>query len=144
MSRIINLVEEAQESKAPTERFLDRFEQRYAKAIIFSIFLFIAVPPALGLADFQSNFYRAMVLMTVASPCALVISVPSAFISAIASAARDGVLFKGGASLEGLTRVKVFAFDKTGTLTIGEPKVTDIVCAPGVSEATLISHGGFS
>lgn len=138
LSRIIKLVEEAQESKAPTERFLDRFEQRYAKAIILSVLLFIFIPPALGITDFQSNFYRAMVLMTVASPCALVISVPSAFISAVASAARAGVLFKGGASLERLSEVMVFAFDKTGTLTVGEPTVTDVVCAPGETTRTLL------
>ncbi|MCY3780604.1 MAG: heavy metal translocating P-type ATPase [Chloroflexi bacterium] len=139
LSRIIQLVEEAQESKAPTERYLDRFEQRYAKVILLSVLLFIFIPPALGLSDFQSNFYRAMVLMTVASPCALVISVPSAFISAIASAARGGVLFKGGASLEQLASAKVIAFDKTGTLTMGEPKVTDLVCAPGITDATLMA-----
>ncbi len=138
LARIIKLVEEAQESKAPTERFLERFEQRYAKAIIIGIVLFIVIPPALGLNDFESNFYRAMVLMTVASPCALVISVPSAFISAIASAARNGVLFKGGASLEKLANIRAVAFDKTGTLTVGQPQVTDIVLSPLVSEADLL------
>ena len=139
LSRIIKLVEEAQESKAPTERFLDRFEQAYAKLIIFGILLLVLLPPALGLIDFQSNFYRAMVLMTVASPCALVISVPSAFISAIASAARQGVLFKGGASLEHLAAVKVIAFDKTGTLTVGKPRVTDIEAELAVTVTELIS-----
>ncbi len=138
LSRIIKLVEEAQDSKAPTERFLHRFEQFYAKLIIIGILLLIALPPALGLIDFQSNFYRAMVLMTVASPCALVISVPSAFISAIAAAARRGLLFKGGASLEKLAAVKVFAFDKTGTLTLGRPAVTDVRLAEGVSEEDLL------
>ena len=103
--------------------------------MILAVALLILIPPALGLSDFQSNFYRAMVLMTVASPCALVISVPAAIISAIASAARDGVLFKGGASLEQLTAAKVFAFDKTGTLTVGEPRVSDIVCAAHISES---------
>ncbi len=138
LSRIIELVEEAQDSKAPTERSLERFEQRYATLIILSVALFIVLPPLLGLAEFESNFYRAMVLMTVASPCALVISVPSAIISAIASAARIGVLFKGGASLEQLATVKAFAFDKTGTLTLGEPRVTDITCAAGVSRHSLV------
>ena len=138
LSRIIRLVEEAQESKAPTQRFLDRFEQTYAKAIIFGILMLIIVPPALGFTDFESNFYRAMVLMTVASPCALVISVPSAFISAIASAARSGLLFKGGASLEQLADVGVVAFDKTGTLTVGQPKVTDIVLSPPHTTNELI------
>lgn len=133
LSRIIKAVEEAQESQAPTQRFLDRFEQSYAKIIIFGVLLFIVIPPALGLSDFQSNFYRAMVLMTVASPCALVISVPSAFISAIAAAARGGVLFKGGGGLEQLAGIKAVAFDKTGTLTRGKPRVTEIIAAPPFS-----------
>ncbi len=139
LSRIIQLVEEAQDSKAPTERFLERFEQGYAKLVILAVALLILIPPALGLSDFHSNFYRAMVLMTVASPCALVISVPSAIISAIASAARDGVLFKGGDSLEKLAAVKVFAFDKTGTLTLGEPRVANIVCAADLTESELLT-----
>lgn len=138
LSRIIKMVEEAQDSKAPTERFLDRFEQTYAKLIIFGTLLFIVIPPLLGWSDFQSNFYRAMVLMTVASPCALVISVPSAFISAIASAARGGVLFKGGAYLEQLATIKAVAFDKTGTLTYGRPKVTDVLPENGISEHDLV------
>ncbi|QPC82992.1 cadmium-translocating P-type ATPase [Phototrophicus methaneseepsis] len=127
LARIIKMVEEAQDSKAPTERFLDTFEQRYALFIIVGTLLFIFIPPLLGLAEFQSNFYRAMVLMTVASPCALIISVPAAFISAIAAAARGGVLFKGGAYIESLASLKAIAFDKTGTLTYGQPAVTDIV-----------------
>lgn len=139
LSRIIKLVEDAQDSMAPTQRFLDRFEQTYAKLIIMGVLLAIILPPALGLSDFQSNFYRAMVLMTVASPCALVISVPSAFISAIASAARSGVLFKGSASLEQLAGVKAIAFDKTRTLTRGQPQVTDILAIPPFSEADVIS-----
>jgi Cd2+/Zn2+-exporting ATPase len=132
LARIIKMVEEAQDTKAPTERFLDTFEQYYAALIILSTILFILVPPALGLVqDFSQHFYRAMVLMTVASPCALIISTPASFISAIAAAARGGVLFKGGAFLEGLAAVKAVAFDKTGTLTSGKPTVTDIVpCEP--------------
>ncbi len=126
LARIIKLVEEAQENKAPTEQFLDKFEEYYSLLIIGGIALFITLPPALGWVEFGTNFYRAMVLMTVASPCALVISVPAAFISAIASAARGGVLFKGGAYLEQLAVVKAIAFDKTGTLTMGEPRLTDI------------------
>ena len=138
LSRIIKLVEEAQESQAPTQRFLDRFEQTYAKLIIFGVLLFIFLPPALGLSDFQENFYRAMVLMTVASPCALVISVPSAFISAIAAAARSGILFKGGGGLEQLAGIKAVAFDKTGTLTRGQPRVTDVVAAAPFSQADVV------
>lgn len=138
LARIIKLVEEAQENKAPTERFLEKFEEYYALLILGGIALFITIPPALGWVDFGTNFYRAMVLMTVASPCALVISVPAAFISAIASAARGGVLFKGGAYLEQLAVVKAIAFDKTGTLTMGEPRLTDIF-AVGISENELLT-----
>ena len=138
LSRIIKMVEDAQESKAPTERFLDAFEQRYALFIIVAVLLFIIIPPALGLIDFQTNFYRAMVLMTVASPCALVISTPASFISAIAAAARGGVLFKGGAYLEGLAGIKAIAFDKTGTLTQGKPALTALQPATGVTEDELL------
>lgn len=138
LARIIKLVEEAQDSKAPTERFLDTFEQYYAMFIISAVLLFIVIPPALGLVDFHNNFYRAMVLMTVASPCALIISTPASFISAIAAAARNGVLFKGGAYLEAMASVKAIAFDKTGTLTVGKPAVTDMVSACELGENDLL------
>lgn len=136
---IIKMVEEAQDTKAPTERFLEKFEQIYAGVILVSVALFIVIPPLLGLSDFTSNFYRAMVLMTVASPCALVISTPAAFISAIASAARGGVLFKGGAFIEALAGVKAIAFDKTGTLTVGKPAVTDVIALNGMSETEILT-----
>ncbi len=139
LARIIQLVEEAQDAKAPTERFLERFEQVYTALILIGVGLFIVVPPLLNLTDFQSNFYRAMVLMTVASPCALVISTPASFIAAIASGARRGVLFKGGAYLEALAGIKAIAFDKTGTLTSGKPIVTSVIAAAGVSEADLLN-----
>lgn len=139
LARIIKMVEEAQDSKAPTERFLERFEQYYAMLILGGVGLFIIVPPALGWVDFQSNFYRAMVLMTVASPCALVISIPASFISAIAAAARRGVLFKGGAYLEALASIRAVAFDKTGTLTRGQPAVTDLVSCCELREQELLS-----
>lgn len=139
LARIIKLVEEAQDSKAPTERFLDTFEQYYAMFIIGATLLFIFIPPALGLIDFQSNFYRAMVLMTVASPCALIISTPASFISAIAAGARNGVLFKGGAFLEGMASIKAIAFDKTGTLTMGKPAVTDVISCCELCEDELLT-----
>jgi Zn2+/Cd2+-exporting ATPase len=139
LARIIKMVEEAQESKAPTERFLEAFEERYAVAILAGTLLMIVIPPALGLTDFASNFYRAMVLMTVASPCALVISTPASFIAAIAAAARGGVLFKGGAYLEQLAAIKAVAFDKTGTLTKGKPSVTDVVSCCEISDDELLS-----
>lgn len=137
LARVIQLVEEAQESQAPTERFLDRFEQFYATSIIVVVGLIIVIPPTFFGAEFASNFYRAMVLMTVASPCALIISVPASFISAIASSARMGVLLKGGAYLEELARVKAIAFDKTGTLTEGSPVVTDILTKDLTEEELL-------
>ena len=140
LAKIIKMVEEAQDAKAPTERFLERFEQVYATFIIVAILLFIIVPPALGLVDdFQPHFYLAMVLMTVASPCALVISTPAAFISAIAAAARGGVLFKGGAYIEHLASIKAVTFDKTGTLTVGKPEVTDIVSCCELHEDHLLT-----
>ncbi len=143
LARVIRMVEEAQDSKAPTERFLDTFEQFYAAAIIVGVLLFTFVPPLLGIVDnFSAHFYTAMVLMTVASPCALVISVPASFISAIASAARGGVLFKGGAYLEQMASIKVIAFDKTGTLTRGEPTVTDTISCCELGENELLSVAG--
>lgn len=138
LARIIRMVEDAQDSKAPTERFLEKFEQYYAMFILGMVALFIFIPPALGWVAFDTNFYRAMVLMTVASPCALIISTPAAFISAIASAARSGVLFKGGAYIEALAGLKAIAFDKTGTLTMGKVAVTDIVPHNNVSETHLL------
>jgi Cd2+/Zn2+-exporting ATPase len=138
LARVIKMVEEAQDSKAPTERFLEKFEQYYAIFILVVVGLFIVIPPLVFDVPFGENFYRAMVLMTVASPCALVISTPASFISAIASAARGGVLFKGGAYLEGLAAVKAVAFDKTGTLTSGKPALSDAIPAEDYSESDLL------
>ncbi len=142
LARIIALVEEAQEKKAPTERFLMRFEQVYAAGILIGIALFILLPPLLGLVqNFSGHFYTAMVLMTVASPCALVISVPASFVAAIASAARGGVLMKGGKALEDLAAIRMVAFDKTGTLTRGRPQVTEVIacCEPCDDELLAVA-----
>ncbi len=138
LSRIIGMVSEAQASKAHTQSVLDRYEKYYAMGVIGSVLLFILLGPVLFQADFADNFYRGMVLLTVASPCALVISVPAALLSAIAGAARGGVLFKGGAYLEAMSNIQVIAFDKTGTLTYGKPQVTDVVPASGISERELL------
>jgi Zn2+/Cd2+-exporting ATPase len=126
LARIIELVENAQEEKAPTQRFLDEFEQKYALGVIAATLLTIAIPYFVFDQPFDEVFYRAMTLLVVASPCALVISVPAAVLSGIANAARRGILFKGGAYLENLGGVKAIAFDKTGTLTRGKPAVTDL------------------
>ncbi|PDV98265.1 heavy metal translocating P-type ATPase [Candidatus Chloroploca asiatica] len=139
LARIIGMVSDAQARKAQTQSFLDRAEQWYAMGVIATVALFILLVPPLFGVNFSDNFYRGMVLLTVASPCALVISVPAALLSAIANAARKGVLFKGGAHLEELSRVKVIAFDKTGTLTYGRPEVTDILPQPGVTAHALLT-----
>ncbi len=126
LARIIDLVESAQGEKARTQRFLDKFEQKYTLGVIGATALAIVIPLLLG-HPFEPTFYRAMTLLVVASPCALVISTPAAILSAIANAARQGILFKGGVHLENMAEVRAVAFDKTGTLTRGKPVVTDVL-----------------
>ncbi|WP_299282592.1 heavy metal translocating P-type ATPase [Thermoflexus sp.] len=116
LTRIIRLVEEAQAQRARTQQAIDRFEQRYAWAVLGGAALTLLLSGLFG-EPFDRSFYRAMTLLVVASPCALVISTPAAFLSAIAAGARRGLLFKGGMALEVLARVRVVAMDKTGTLT---------------------------
>ena len=125
LAKIVSLVDEAQREKAKTQRFLEQAEQHYALGVILLTLGLIIIPPLLG-HDFSSSFYRAMTVMVVASPCALVISTPAAFLSAIGGAARSGVLFKGGAHLERMAEIKTIAFDKTGTLTEGKPSVKQL------------------
>jgi Zn2+/Cd2+-exporting ATPase len=140
LARIIKMVEEAQGRRASTQRFLDEFEQKYALIVIVGVLLYIVIPPLLpGGPNFPDNFYRAMVLMTVASPCALVISTPASILSAIANAARRGILFKGGAHLEQMATIKAIAFDKTGTITTGRPTVTDVIPYGTTSREELLS-----
>ncbi len=129
LAKIISMVEEAQSSKATTQRFLDDFEPGYAAAVIGAVILLILLPWFFGSEPFDAIFYRAMTVLVVASPCALVISTPASVLSAIANAARNGILFKGGAYLEQAATLRTIAFDKTGTLTVGHPVVTDIVVA---------------
>lgn len=130
IARLIQLVEEAQSEKAQAQRWLDRAEQYYAMGVIGFTLAMIFVPLLQqGTGAFASIFYRAMTVMVVASPCALIISTPATILSAIGGAARRGVLFKGGAQLEKTADVKVVVFDKTGTLTEGKPRVTDLAGA---------------
>ena len=136
VARMIRLVTEAQAARAPSERFSEWFGQRYTVAVLLG-----SVAAYLGLVwwglPHQDALYRAATLMVAASPCAIVISVPAAILSALSAAARGGVLFKGGAALETLAEVKSFAFDKTGTLTTGRAEVARIV-SPDLSEDAFL------
>jgi Cd2+/Zn2+-exporting ATPase len=127
IEKLIRMVEEAQSEKAETQRFLDRAEQFYAIGVIVFTGALIVFPLFFLDEPFGATFYRAMTVMVVASPCALIISMPASILSAIGGAARRGVLFKGGVHLERTATIKAVAFDKTGTLTEGKPRVTDII-----------------
>jgi Cd2+/Zn2+-exporting ATPase len=133
LAKLIELVEKAQSQKAVSQRFLERAEKFYALGVILFTVALIVVPVWLLGRPFQATFYRAMTVMVVASPCALVISTPASILSAIAAAARRGVLFKGGVYLEKAAGIEIVAFDKTGTLTEGRPVVTDlqVIVRPG-------------
>jgi Cd2+/Zn2+-exporting ATPase len=131
LARIVKMVESAQGQKARSQRFLERAETAYAWTIVCIVAGAATVPWLAFGADPKESFYRAMVLLVVASPCALVVSTPAAILSAIANGARHGILFKGGAYLENMAAVKVAMLDKTGTLTTGKPGVTDVVLAAG-------------
>lgn len=130
VARMIALVTQAQAAKAPSERFSAWFGQRYTVAVMASAILAFAAFYWLG-RDWEEALYRAATLLVAASPCAIVISVPAAILSALSAAARSGVLFKGGAALETLSAVDTFAFDKTGTLTTGKAAVTEVVALDG-------------
>ncbi len=139
LSRIITMVADARERKAAMQSFLDRAEKYYAAGVIVVVALYIVGMSLFTTNLFHDVFYRAMVLLTVASPCALVISVPATLLSAIAGGARGGVLFKGGGYVESLYGVKTIAFDKTGTLTFGRPEVADLLPADGVRPEYLLA-----
>ena len=137
IARIIHLVEEAQGSKAPTARFIDRFSAYYTPAAMAVAALIIVGPPLVAGADWYTWIYRGLATLLIACPCALVISTPAAIASGLASGARRGLLIKGGAALETLGKVRTIAFDKTGTLTIGKPQVTDIIAIEGTEGDVL-------
>lgn len=141
VARMIALVTEAQAMKAPSERFSDWFGQRYTVAVLLGSILFF-----LGFVRFgwtiDDALYRAATLLVAASPCAVVISVPAAILSALSAAARGGVLFKGGGALETLAEVRTFAFDKTGTLTTGRAEVTRILPLVGTEDEVLALIAG--
>ena len=126
LARITHLVETAQTSRAPVQSFVDRFASIYTPAVLVLAVSVAVIPPLAGAVDPAAWFYRALVLLVISCPCALVISTPVSIISALSAAARNGVLVKGGAHLERLAAVRVVAFDKTGTLTQGELRVTEV------------------
>ena len=139
ISRIIRLVEEAEEARAPTERFIDRFSRWYMPAIVTVAVLVVLVPPLAFGQPWDTWVYRGLALLLIGCPCALVISVPASIASALSTGARRGILMKGGAVIEAAAKVSRVAFDKTGTLTHGRPVVTDIVTFGTTTEAELLA-----
>jgi Zn2+/Cd2+-exporting ATPase len=138
LQRIARLVEEAQASKAPAEQFVDRFSRLYTPIVVAAAVVLAMVPPVLG-GEFGTWFYRALALLIIACPCALVISTPVTVVSGIGAASRRGILIKGGAALEAAGKLKALAFDKTGTLTEGRPIVSRTVALNGEGEAEVVS-----
>ncbi|RAW11730.1 heavy metal translocating P-type ATPase [Paenibacillus taichungensis] len=136
--KIIKLVEEAQTEVPDSQRFIERFEGIYARIVVAVTVLVIAGTPLLLGWTWNEAFYKAMVFLVVASPCALVSSIMPVMLSAMSSSARRGILFKGGAHVENMAQTRVVAFDKTGTLTMGTPQVTDIITADGYDRTQLL------
>lgn len=138
LARIIHLVERAQAQRAPTQTFVDRFARVYTPIVLVMALLVAFVPPLVMGAAWSDWVYRALVLLVISCPCALVISTPVSIVSALAAAARKGVLIKGGARLERLAAVSCLAFDKTGTLTKGHVHVQDVVPLDGVPASEIL------
>ncbi len=127
IARVVRLVEEAQEAKAPTERFIDRFSRYYTPAVLVVGALVAILPPLLAGEPWGERIYKGLAVLLIGCPCTLVISTPAAIAAGLAAGARCGLLIKGGAVLETLGEVTAVALDKTGTLTEGRPNVTDVV-----------------
>lgn len=147
IAKIIQAVEQAQSERAPTQRFIDQFAKYYTPIMVLISLLVATLPPILLNEPFQPWLYKALVLLVIACPCALVISTPVTIVSGLAVAAKNGLLIKGGGYLELGRKIKAMAFDKTGTLTIGKPEVVDIIQIQEISQnsilqlaATLESH----
>ncbi len=138
--KIIQLVQSAQSEKSPSQLFIEKFEGTYVKVVLAVVVAMMVLPHFLLGWSWTETFYRAMVLLVVASPCALVASIMPATLSAISNGARKGILFKGGMHLENLSNLQAIAFDKTGTLTKGKPEVTDVVVSDEMNEEELLLH----
>lgn len=138
LSRIVQLVDEAQRKKTPTEAFIDRFSYYYTPIVIALAALVVALPVLLFGLPFSEWFYRGLVLLVISCPCAMAISTPVSMVSGLTAAARQGILIKGGDVIEELKDVKVVIFDKTGTLTEGRLTVTDVISLNGATERELV------
>jgi Cd2+/Zn2+-exporting ATPase len=142
LSRVIQMVAEAQSQQSPTQRFTERFTAWFVPAVLVFVVLVIALPPILGWMPWTQSFYRGMLLLVAASPCALALGTPASVLAGIAQAARNGVLIKGGVHLENLGALKVMAFDKTGTLTEGKFSLTDVLPLNGNNPDQLLRVAG--
>lgn len=139
LARIIRAVQQAQADRGRTQRFVDRFARVYTPVVVVLAVLIAVVPPIVFASPFYAWLYRALVLLVIACPCALVISTPVTVVSGLAAAARRGILVKGGAYLENGHRIRVVALDKTGTITEGRPRLTDVIpLQEGLSEAAAL------
>ena len=139
LAKVITLVEQAQENKAESQRFLETFEQYYAIIVILVTILAAVLPPYIFGTEWSVSVYRAITLMVAASPCALIISTPASILSSIGNGARRGILFKGGVHVEQAGGIQAIAFDKTGTLTEGKPKVSGVYPLNSYSEEQLLA-----
>ena len=138
VAKILEMVENASEKKAPAENFITQFSKIYTPLVVFGAILLATIPPLFFGGAFTDWLYRALVFLVISCPCALVISIPLSFFGGIGAASRAGVLVKGSNYLEALTHVKTFVFDKTGTLTKGKFAVTKVLPNEGVSETELV------
>lgn len=138
IARVIRLVEQAQSETPPSQQFIERFERGYAKVIVVAGILLAFVPPFLWGWSWETTIYQALIFLVVASPCALMAAIMPTLLSGIANGARQGILFKNGAQLEMIGRVRAIAFDKTGTLTMGKPQVVQVISA----ERNVKTKGG--
>lgn len=137
--KIITMVQNAQSEKSPSQQFIERFEGSYVKIVLMTVAIMLFLPHFVFGWNWTTTFYRAIVLLVVASPCALVASIMPATLAAVSNGAKRGVLFKGGIHLENLSSLRAIVFDKTGTLTTGKPVVTDFIVREDVSEADTLS-----
>lgn len=139
LARMVHLIEEAHQKRASTQRFVDRFAAIYTPVVFAGAVLVATVPSIVFGAPLSEWFYRALVMLVIACPCALVISLPVTIVSALAAAARRGILIKGGTHLETLGATRVMAFDKTGTLTLGEPRITSVRPLDGAQRTDVLA-----